>query len=103
MRSLTNNPTCCKSDLSSNDLFSSTRPSPCAGAEAIKHRYTSRLDKLLTAYQRDIAASLSDADFSPAYKAGEVDGYLHRLDGVMRAHKRKTFDRVAAAEKKAQK
>lgn len=75
------------------------RPSPFARAEATKRRYMAELDKLLIAYEREITESLAGADFSPTSRLAEVDGYLHRLDGVMRAHKRQTFERAAQAER----
>jgi hypothetical protein len=74
------------------------RPSPFARAEAIKRRYMTELDKLLIAYEREIAESLANADFSQTYRLAEADAYLHRLGRIVRAHERQTSERAARAE-----
>lgn len=74
------------------------RPSPFARAEQVKREFSTRLDALLTDYEREIAASLSDADFSHAYRLAEIDAYLARLSRVLRTHERQTSERAVAAE-----
>jgi hypothetical protein len=74
------------------------RVDPFARAEQVKREYATTLDALLTEYERDIASALSDTDFSAAYRLAEIDGYLHRLGSVLRAHERQTSERAARAE-----
>jgi hypothetical protein len=87
-------------DLSVNSAYVlvDERPSPFARAERVKREYSARLDALLTKYEREIASALSDADFSPAYRLAEIDGYLHRLGSVQRAHEHQKAKRAAQAE-----
>jgi hypothetical protein len=86
------------SSLGHSYILVGERPSPFKHAEAIKRRYVTRLDKLLAAYEREISASLDGSNFSPTYKAAEIDGYLHRLSQVLRAHEGRASERAAAAE-----
>jgi len=88
------------SDRSVNSTYVliSERPSFFVRADATLSRFMIELDKILIAYEHEIAESLAGAEFSRGYRLAEIDGYLHRLGSVLRAHERQTSERAAQAE-----
>jgi len=74
------------------------RSSPFARAEEVKHNFMTRLDALLSEFERELTAALNVDSLSPTYQLAELGGYISRAGQALRHREQLAIDRAAQAE-----